>query len=78
MTLLHKVHFGETVSYGSLAKLCGNVKASRAVGQAMRRNPIGLIIPCHRVIQESGKPGNYHHGTRNKVKEWLLHHEGSL
>ncbi|XP_052817553.1 methylated-DNA--protein-cysteine methyltransferase-like [Mya arenaria] len=77
-TLLEKVPFGHTISYGALAKLCGNSKACRAVGQAMRNNPVGLIIPCHRVIQEGGQLGNYHHGTRNRVKEWLLKHEGAL
>ncbi|KAL4239651.1 hypothetical protein ACF0H5_000458 [Mactra antiquata] len=76
-TLLREVPFGKTVSYRTLAGMCGNMKACRAVGQAMRNNPVGLVIPCHRVIQEGGKLGNYHHGTRNKVKEWLLRHEGS-
>ncbi|XP_052261633.1 methylated-DNA--protein-cysteine methyltransferase-like isoform X6 [Dreissena polymorpha] len=76
-TLLKEVQIGQTISYGGLARLCGNVKACRAVGQAMRNNPVGLIIPCHRVIQENGQLGNYSHGTRNKVKQWLLEHEGS-
>lgn len=77
-TLLKSVPFGKTITYQGLARLCGNERACRAVGQAMRNNPVGLVIPCHRVIPETGGIGNYHHGTRNKVKHWLLTHEGSL
>lgn len=77
-TLLQRVPFGKTISYRSLAQLCGNANACRAVGQAMRNNPVGLVIPCHRVIQENGQFGNYSRGTRNKVKEWLLKHESML
>ncbi|XP_048758738.1 methylated-DNA--protein-cysteine methyltransferase-like [Ostrea edulis] len=76
-TLQSKVPFGQVISYGALAMLCGNPRASRAVGAAMKKNQISLIMPCHRVIQTGGKLGNYHGGQKNKIKEWLLQHEGA-
>jgi len=72
-TLMSSVPPGETISYGNLAALCGNAAASRAVGTAMKNNPIPLLIPCHRVIRSDGCVGHYS-GGRN-IKEWLLHHE---
>ena len=75
-TLAEKIAFGETVSYGQLAKICGNEKASRAVGQAMRNNPLVLVVPCHRVVLSNGSLGNYSGGKINSVKAWLLEHEG--
>ncbi|XP_057593207.1 methylated-DNA--protein-cysteine methyltransferase isoform X4 [Hippopotamus amphibius kiboko] len=73
--LLKAVKFGETVSYQQLAALAGNPKAARAAGGAMRRNPIPILIPCHRVVCSSGAMGSYSGGAA--VKEWLLAHEGS-
>ena len=76
-TLAEKVGFGSTVSYGGLAELSGSTsKASRAVGQAMRTNPVMVIVPCHRVLPSSGALGNYSGGCKNSVKAWLLKHEG--
>uniref|UniRef100_A0A8C5JDH5 Methylated-DNA--protein-cysteine methyltransferase n=1 Tax=Junco hyemalis TaxID=40217 RepID=A0A8C5JDH5_JUNHY len=72
-TLLNDVKFGEAVSYKQLADLAGNGRAARAVGGAMRSNPIPIIIPCHRVIRSSGDSGNY--GGGQPMKEWLLCHE---
>ncbi|NXI47811.1 MGMT methyltransferase, partial [Galbula dea] len=72
-TLLREVKFGEAVSYKQLAELAGNGRAARAVGGAMRSNPIPILIPCHRVILSSGQSGNY--GGGNLMKEWLLSHE---
>uniref|UniRef100_A0A8D2PHY1 Methylated-DNA--protein-cysteine methyltransferase n=1 Tax=Zosterops lateralis melanops TaxID=1220523 RepID=A0A8D2PHY1_ZOSLA len=72
-TLLNDVKFGEAVSYKQLADLAGNSRAARAVGGAMRSNPIPIIIPCHRVIRSSGDSGNY--GGGQQLKEWLLSHE---
>ena len=75
-TLLTKVPVGQTLSYGRLALLSGSTaKASRAVGQAMRTNPVMIIIPCHRVILANGMMGNYASGKKNDVKAWLLRHE---
>ncbi|XP_069867578.1 methylated-DNA--protein-cysteine methyltransferase isoform X1 [Dipodomys merriami] len=75
--LLKVVKFGEMVSYQQLAALAGNPKAARAVGGAMRSNPVPILIPCHRVICSSGALGNYSGGGR-AVKQWLLAHEGIL
>ncbi|XP_010015518.1 PREDICTED: methylated-DNA--protein-cysteine methyltransferase, partial [Nestor notabilis] len=72
-TLLRDVKFGEAVSYKHLADLAGNSRAARAVGGAMRSNPIPILIPCHRVICSSGQSGNY--GGGNLMKGWLLSHE---
>ncbi len=68
---LIKVPFGATVTYKELAEKTGNPKASRAVGSAMRTNPIVLVIPCHRVVQTGGGLGNYSAGGPAN-KEWLL------
>jgi len=68
--------FGATVSYTELARAAGNEKASRSAGGAMRNNPIMILVPCHRVLPMSGKLGKFSGGTRQKVKQWLLLHEG--
>jgi len=70
--LVSSVPCGQTVSYRDLARLSGNVRASRAVGQAMRRNPVPLLIPCHRVIHSNGQAGHYSGGRRDFLKQWLL------
>ncbi|XP_075072105.1 methylated-DNA--protein-cysteine methyltransferase isoform X2 [Mixophyes fleayi] len=75
LALLEKVKMGETISYKGLAEAVGNDKAARAVGGAMRTNPVPLIIPCHRVICSDGSIGNYGSGRANDVKRWLLAHE---
>jgi methylated-DNA-[protein]-cysteine S-methyltransferase len=64
------ISFGETISYGELAKRVGNPKASRAVGLANGQNPIPIIIPCHRVIGSNGKLTGYGGGL--PIKEKLL------
>ena len=69
---LEKVPFGETVSYGALAKAVG-CRSARAVGQAVHVNPIALMIPCHRVIGADGSLTGYGGGV--DMKEWLLRHE---
>ena len=61
-----KLDFGETVSYGELALRSGYPKAGRAVGSAMSKNPIPIVIPCHRVIAASGKIGGYTGGLHKK------------
>ena len=69
-----EVPFGQTVTYGQLAKEIGNAGAVRAVGTAVGDNPLAIIIPCHRVLPASGGIGNYASGSDKK--EWLLKHEG--
>jgi methylated-DNA-[protein]-cysteine S-methyltransferase len=50
---------GHTLSYGEVAKLCGDCRAARAVGQALGRNPFPIIVPCHRVLGAGGKSGGF-------------------
>ena len=61
-----KVAYGETVSYGELALRAGSPGASRAVGTVMSKNPLPIVIPCHRVISASGKIGGYTGGLHKK------------
>lgn len=65
---LQEIPYGETISYGELASRIGNPKASRAVGLANGRNPIAIIIPCHRVIGADGSLTGYGGGLPTKVK----------
>jgi methylated-DNA-[protein]-cysteine S-methyltransferase len=67
---LLSVPYGETATYGDLAKRLGRPSASRAVGLANGANPISIVIPCHRVIGSNGKLTGYGGGLR--TKEWLL------
>lgn len=71
---LTEIPFGETWSYGQLAKRIGKPSASRAVGLANGSNPIALIVPCHRVIGADGTLTGYGGGLERK--RWLLAHEG--
>lgn len=73
---LCNIPFGETISYGELAKRVGNPSASRAVGQANNANPIAVIVPCHRVIGASGKLVGYAGGLNRK--EQILDWERSI
>jgi methylated-DNA-[protein]-cysteine S-methyltransferase len=73
---LRRIPRGQAISYKELAQRIGNPKASRAVGQANGRNPIPLIIPCHRVINTDGGLGGFSSGLERK--RWLLHHEGAM
>jgi len=67
---LRKIPYGQTISYGELARRIGNPKASRAVGSANGANQIPIVIPCHRVIAAGGKLGGFGGGL--PVKEALL------
>lgn len=70
---LGRIPFGITASYGEIAERIGNPKGVRAVGLANGRNPILIIVPCHRVIGANGKLVGYGGGLPRK--EWLLAHE---
>jgi len=70
---LQEISYGRTVSYGDIAEAVGKPEAARAVGMANNRNPIGIIIPCHRVIGKNGSLTGYGSGLWRK--EWLLNHE---
>ena len=65
-TALGQVPYGQTVSYLQLAQQVGSPKASRAVGLAMSKNPILLILPCHRVVGSNGKLTGFRHGLDQK------------
>jgi methylated-DNA-[protein]-cysteine S-methyltransferase len=70
---LRAIGFGERRSYGQLARELGNPNASRAVGLANGRNPISIIVPCHRVVGSTGALTGYAGGLA--AKSWLLEHE---
>ncbi len=71
---LRRIPAGETRSYGALAAMLGKPGASRAVGLANGANPIGIVVPCHRVIGANGTLTGYAGGIDRK--RWLLAHEG--
>ncbi|MCW2744896.1 MAG: ogt [Mycobacterium sp.] len=70
---LRTIPYGETWSYAELARAVGSPGASRAVGLANGRNPVGIIVPCHRVIGANGSLTGYGGGLPRKA--WLLDHE---
>ena len=69
---LLEIPYGATISYGELAKRIGNPKACRAVGMANNRNPIAIVIPCHRVIGANGSLTGYGSGLELKCQLLLL------
>jgi methylated-DNA-[protein]-cysteine S-methyltransferase len=70
---LRRIPFGATISYGEQARRLGDVRKSRAVGAANGRNPLSIIVPCHRVVGSNGKLVGFAAGL--DAKAWLLHHE---
>lgn len=73
---LIKIPYAETVTYLHMAKRLGNVKSIRAAASANGKNPIGIIIPCHRVVGADGKLTGYAGGLHRK--QWLLEHEAKM
>lgn len=73
---LIKIPYAETVTYLHMAKRLGNVKSIRAAASANGKNPIGIIIPCHRVVGADGKLTGYAGGLYRK--QWLLEHEAKM
>lgn len=71
---LCEVPYGEVTTYGALSRSLSAPTSARAVGGAVGRNPISIIIPCHRVVGSGGRLTGYAGGLENKV--WLLTHEG--
>ena len=71
---LLQVKFGRTTTYKALAEAVGRPAATRAVGGANHRNPVSIIVPCHRVVGSDGSLTGYGGGLWRK--EWLLRHEG--
>jgi len=72
---ISKIPFGETITYKELAKRAGRAKAIRAAASACGKNPMPIVIPCHRVVGSSGSLGGYSGGLDKK--KWLLRHEGA-
>lgn len=70
---LARIPFGETVSYGEQARMLGDANKSRAVGSANGKNPIPIVIPCHRVVGSKGQLTGFAGGLETKA--WLLDHE---
>ena len=75
-TALTRIPYGRTVSYTGLAEMSGHPGACRAAGNASGRNPIPILIPCHRVIRDGGGIGGYSLGTDLKTR--LLRLEGAI
>jgi len=73
---LSKIPYGKTLSYLELSKKLGDPKAIRAVARANGKNPLWIVIPCHRVIGSDGSLTGYAGGLHRK--EWLLRHEGAI
>lgn len=71
---LARIPYGEVISYAELARRTGNPTAVRAAGAANGRNPVSIVIPCHRVIGADGRLTGYSGGL--DAKRWLLDHEG--
>jgi len=74
--LLRTIPYGATTSYGALARRLGDPRATRAVGAANGKNPIPIIVPCHRVLGVRGELTGFGGGLDRK--RWLLEHEGAL
>ncbi|MBE6945002.1 MAG: methylated-DNA--[protein]-cysteine S-methyltransferase [Ruminococcaceae bacterium] len=71
---LLEIPWGETRTYGDLARRFPGTMSAQAVGQAVGRNPIALVIPCHRVLGEKGRLTGFSAGL--EIKRWLLNYEG--
>jgi O-6-methylguanine DNA methyltransferase len=77
LAVTRQIPAGQTWTYQRVAQQMGRPNSSRPVGQALARNPIPIIIPCHRVIASDGSLGGYSGGSGLKTKRWLLAHEGA-
>ena len=71
--VLRTIPYGSTISYGEQARRLGDIRKSRAVGAANGRNPISIVVPCHRVVSGTGDLTGFGGGIENKA--WLLAHE---
>jgi len=76
LSTARKIKFGQTISYCELAEWAGHPRAARAVGNALSKNPVPLIIPCHRIIRSDGTPGKFSSGS--KLKKKLIEHEKKI
>ena len=77
LTALRDVPYGQVVTYGELAEMAGSPRAARAAGSACATNPLGILIPCHRVVPASGGAGSFgSYAGGREMKRWLLELEG--
>ena len=80
LMVMSAIPYGQTITYKGFAEKWGNEKAARAAGQACQRNPLPIILPCHRVVQSDGSFDNYSGGDKTtprdseniKRKQWLI------
>jgi len=77
LSVTSRIPWGGVWTYRRVAQELGSPKASRAVGQALGRNPIPIVIPCHRVISSDGSLGGYCGTAGVALKRWLLRHESA-
>jgi methylated-DNA-[protein]-cysteine S-methyltransferase len=75
---LTELGWGEVTSYGALGTAAGHPAAGRAVGGAIRANPVPILVPCHRVLASGGNITGYSRGQGVTTKAWLLDHEGVI
>lgn len=73
---LKTIPCGETRTYKWIAEQAGSVAAVRAAGQALKKNPLPIVLPCHRIVASGGGIGGFSCGVEKKI--WLLRHEGAL
>jgi methylated-DNA-[protein]-cysteine S-methyltransferase len=78
LTACRNIKFGQTLTYSALAKKLGRPDAMRAVGNALAKNPLPLIIPCHRVIRSDGAIGGFSAPGGTNLKAKMLKHENSV
>lgn len=76
LTACKTIEFGKTATYAQLANMAGSPKAARAVGNVMAKNPLPLIIPCHRVLKTNGQLGGFSAPGGTKIKKKMLELEG--
>jgi methylated-DNA-[protein]-cysteine S-methyltransferase len=75
LAVCRDIKFGQTISYSELAEMLGRPGAARAIGNALAKNPLPLIIPCHRVVRSDGKVGGFSAPGGMNTKAKLLKHE---
>jgi methylated-DNA-[protein]-cysteine S-methyltransferase len=78
LTACRQIPFGQTTSYAQLAAQAGRAQAARVVGTTMARNPVPLIVPCHRVVRSDGRLGGFSAFGGTNTKQRLLLHEQAL
>lgn len=76
LKVMTRIPYGSALTYSELAREAGNPRAIRAAASVCPKNPVFIVVPCHRVVRKDGSIGNYAFGS--EIKKWLLQHEGYL